>query len=177
MKAFFRSFSRLRKDDKGVTAVEMAIGITALFLFSFFIINVGDLAFTEYALNRAVVAAAHYAAVQASDNIGSTGTVSSTTPVTAADCPVQSNIQNVFDQIAAPPYSSDNPPPAVQVSWWGTMNPCGGTQPVAVPPGGGVTISVTASWEPIAAPGLFPIGTITLGASQTVPVMLAPSSG
>jgi len=173
VKTFLKKF---KNDENGVTAIEMAIGITALFLFSFFIINVGDLAFTEYSINRAVVAAAHYAAVQASDKIGSSGTVTTTTAITSADCPSQSDVQNAFDQAAAPPYSSTDPAPAIQISWWGTMNPCGGTQPAAVPPGGGVTVSVKAAWEPIAAPRLFPIGTITLGATQSLSVMLAPLS-
>lgn len=165
----------LVRDRSGATAVEFAVCLMALLIFIFAIINLGDLALTVYALNRGVAHSANYAALQASDNIAAAGPVQSTGTVTAAECPGSSAVQSQFAAVATPPYSATNPPPTVAVDWWGTMAICGGQTVTSPPLGGGVTVTVKAPWSPLALSGLFG-GALTLSASQSVPVPLAPQS-
>lgn len=165
---------QFRREQRGVAAIEFAVGLLVLLLFIFGIINLGDLALTQYAMNHGVAAAARYAAIEASNGISANGPVTSSTTVVASECPTESEIQKSFDSNAAPPFTSQNPAPQVSVNWWGTMSPCGGTNLASPPPGGGVRVSVLYKWTPIAAGGLFGNPSVTLAATQSVAVMMAP---
>lgn len=170
-----RTLAAFGRDRSGATAVEFAICLLALVLFVFAIVNLGDLGLTVYALDRGVAESANYAALQASDNIAAAGPVQANGTVTTAECPAPTAIQAKFSAAAAPPYSAQNPAPPLTVDWWGTMAVCGGATVASPPPGGGVTVSVNAPWSPLALAGLFG-GALTLSASQSVSVPLAPQS-
>lgn len=165
---------QFRHEQKGVAAIEFAISLTVLLLFVFGIINLGDLALTQYAMDHGVAAAARYAAIAASNGISANGPVTSSTTVVASECPTQAEVQKSFDSNARPPFTSQNPAPEVVINWWGTMNPCGGTNLATPPAGGGVQVSARYKWTPIAAGGLFGNPSVTLGATQSVTVMMAP---
>lgn len=167
-----------RWNDSGTAAIEFAVGSVAFLMFVFAVINIGYFAFADYSLNRAVAVAARHAAIDASVLIAAQGPLSSGYTVTASACPGTTTIQQIFDKAAAPLWSSANPWPAVDVNWWGTMAPCSGQTPtidVTQPPGGGVTVSVSAPWSLIAG-NLFGIGSFTLSARQSMPVILSPAT-
>lgn len=166
------------RTDSGTAAIEFAVGSVAFLMFVFAVINIGDFAFTDYSLNRAVEVAARHAAIDASVLIAAQGPLSVGYTVTANACPDTKTIQQAFDKAASPPWSSANPWPSVAVTWWGTMAACSGqgaTTDPAQPPGGGVTVSASAPWSVIAG-NLFGVGSFTLSARQTMPVILSPGS-
>lgn len=173
-----RRWNDCRWNDSGTAAIEFAVGSVAFLMFVFAVINIGDFAFTDYSLNRAVEVAARRAAIDASVLIAAQGPLSAGYTVTAKDCPSTATIQRAFDAAATPPWSKANPWPSITVTWWGSMSPCTGqtsSTKAAPAPGGGVTVSASAPWSVIAG-DLFGIRTITLSARQSMPVILASSS-
>ena len=153
---------------RGTAAIEFAIGGMTLLLFFFLLIDLGDLAVTQYSLDNGVGVSARYAAVLASNAIYSSNGMS------GATCPNTSLIQSAFDAAAAPMIPSSSAP-EISVDWSGTMTKvCGGSS-TAPTPGGWVTVSAAYVWKPLVFANVFS-SVINLKATYSYDVMLAPLS-
>jgi len=160
-----------------VSAIEFAIGAPLLFLFMLGIVNLGDLAMTDYAVNNGIIFAARAASIEASNGLAASSTIVGN----ASICPTTQHIQDVFDAALLPGIGG-TVAPTISMSWGGTMNvappngsgcaPAATTTPAtAALPGGWVTVSATYTWMPIAVGFLF--GSLNLTAQATDQVLLS----
>ncbi|MCF3946385.1 pilus assembly protein [Acidiphilium sp. AL] len=163
---------RLLADRRGVAAVEFAIGGLVLFGLMFGIVNLGDLAWTYDSLHEGAVAAARYASVTTSNNLG---TISASS-ISSGVCAETSKIQSRFAARITPPIAASSAPP-LAVIWGGSLTLCNagtGNVAIATLPGGWVDVSATYVWQPLAMSGVF--GGVTIRTGDIEPVLNAPLS-
>ena len=158
-------------DQRGVAALEFAIGAPLLFLFMFGLINLGYLGLADYALNQGVIVAARAASVETSNGLAAAPTVVGNATV----CPTQPHIQSIFAG-AATPGIPQTQMPSIALSWGGSMgavcSPAATTISLA---GGWVQVSANYNWVPLIGGFLFGNG-FPISATATDQVMLAPAS-
>ena len=167
MKAFPPAVNRrsLPVDRRGVASIEFAISGTALFLFLFGILNLGEFGFTIVALQQGVEETARYASV---------ATAVALANGTAANyaCMAQPLAQTEFNNAVSPPFSTATAP-SISVTWGGSLAACSNATGMGI---GTVTVSAQYQWYPIGLIGVFPNG-ITLSPSETLAVMNSGSAG
>jgi Flp pilus assembly protein TadG len=167
MKTFQRKAPRstLTADTRGVAAIEFAISGSALFLFLFGIMNLGELGFTIIALQRGVQQAARYASVATSVALANGTAVNNA-------CTTQADAQTQFANAVTPPLSAASTP-IISISWGGSLATCSNDASNGI---GTVTISARYRWYPIGMAGLLTNG-ISLAPTETLAVMNTGSQG
>ncbi len=168
-----RAARRFLTDQRGVAAVEFAISGLVLFGMMFGIVNLGDLAWTYDTLHEGAVAAARYASVTTSNNLGAI----SASNVSSGVCASIQSIQGQFNARITPPIAT-SAAPSVAVTWGGSLTFCDagiGNVAIATLPGGWVQVAATYIWHPIAMPDFFGNG-VTIKTGDIEPVLNAPLS-
>lgn len=152
---FRATMSRVRGDRRAAAAVEFAISGLAIFAFIMAIINLGLLGFTVAAMAHGVQAAARSAAVYASNQYLTTGTLS---------CPASSTVTGYFDKYADPPLpksgtTANGGAPVITIAW---------TNSTGASPGLYLTLTAKYKWVPIGFATLGSGFTISLTSAATV---------
>ncbi len=171
MKQRLNQFLPWRIDQRGVAALEFAVGAPLLFLFMFGLINLGYLGLADYALNQGVIVAARAASVETSNGLAAAPTVVGNATV----CPTQPHIQSIFTS-AATPGIPQTQMPSIAMSWGGSMSAvCSPASTTVSLAGGWVQVSANYNWVPLIGGFLFGNG-FPISATATDQVMLAPAS-
>lgn len=171
----FRNPVFRHRHRSGLASVEFSLVSFFLVLFLVGIVAMGAMAVSLYSLKQATSAAASYAVTAFSATLA--GSATPTVP-TSLDCPPNASVQAAFDQAAEPIFGAANPPPAISLAWWGSLQSiCGGTASTgSAPGGGGATVTATFAWGPVGLAWVFGASGLTLSASQSESATGAPSS-
>lgn len=128
-----------------VAAIEFAIEAPAFFLMIFGIINVTDLAYTEYAINKGAIASARYASVAATDAYVAQANGSNPAYQCASSSDVRASFLNATGPLIDPGSLT-----GFGLKWGGTLGPvCGSGVVLSSTPGEWVTVSVQYLWTPL----------------------------
>ncbi len=175
--SFAQALKRLCLTRRGAAAVEFAISGLALLAFIMALLNFGLLGFSLGALAHSVQATAREAAMYASNQYATTGTMT---------CPTNSMITTYFDNFAQPPLpaagTSTGSNPLITATW--TNNSSGtGVSSSGGPEWNGVYLTLTVKylWSPIGfnmfikgIPLSITTATTVMG-SFDIPTVISPS--
>lgn len=133
------------RECSAVAAIEFAIEAPLFFLLIFGIINASDLAYTDYAVNRGVIASARFASVAATNSYVAFANGSTS----SYQCPSSSDVRTSFLNATGPLIHADSLT-GFGLSWGGTLGPsCGSGLAISTTPGEWVTVSVQYLWTPL----------------------------